>query len=115
MPDRHGELGLRKLLRDAETLIDRVALSVATNEPHFAAEWAEMVVPTFRRRQVPMDDLIRLCEGLRAAAASVLNDEETGAASAALDEAIRIFRWHRRIAGDARKRNPIAAFLYKGA
>jgi hypothetical protein len=25
-----------------------------------------------------------------------------------------VFNWHRRLAGDARKRNPILAALYKG-
>jgi len=40
---------------------------------------------------------------------------ELPAASQALDAAIGAYRWHRRIAGDARKRNPIIAFLYKGA
>ena len=115
MRDRLGELGLRKLLRDTETLIDRVALAVATNEPRFAGEWAEMVAPTYRRRRVPMDDLIGLGEGIRAAASSVLGPEEMRSADAAIDEAIRLFRWHRRLAGDARKRNPIIAFLYKGA
>ena len=31
-----------------------------------------------------------------------------------IDEAIAVFRWYRRLAGDARKRNPILAALYKG-
>ena len=35
--------------------------------------------------------------------------------NAAIDEAVRIFRWNRRIAGDARKRNRILQFFYKGA
>ena len=35
-------------------------------------------------------------------------------ADAAIDEAIKVFRWYRRLAGDARKRNPILAALYKG-
>ena len=62
-----------------------------------------------------MDDLIALCEGLRTAFTSVLAPGEVPAASEALDAAIGAYRWHRRIAGDARKRNPILAFLYKGA
>ena len=115
MRDRLGELGLRKLLRDAETFIDRVALAVAANDPHFTTAWAEFLAPTYRRRRVPMDDLIRLCEGIRAATGSVLDPAETIAAGKALDEAIRVFRGHRRIAGDARKRNRIITFLYKGA
>jgi hypothetical protein len=58
--------------------------------------------------------MIALCNGLRTAFASVLAPGELPPASAALDEAIAVYRWHRRIAGDARKRNPILALLYKG-
>ena len=34
---------------------------------------------------------------------------------AAIDAAIAVFKWNRRIAGDARKRNKLLQFLYKGA
>jgi hypothetical protein len=37
------------------------------------------------------------------------------ALDAAIDEAITVFKWHRRLAGDARKRHPLLAFIYKGA
>ena len=50
-----------------------------------------------------MDDLIALCEGLRAALPSVLAPGELPLAGEALDAAIEAYRWHRRIAGDARK------------
>ena len=33
----------------------------------------------------------------------------------ALDAAIKVFKWHRRLAGDGRKRNAFLAFIYKGA
>ena len=32
----------------------------------------------------------------------------------AIDAAIAKYRWHRRIAGDARKRNALLQLLYKG-
>jgi hypothetical protein len=115
MRDRHGVLGLRKLLRDTETLVDRLGIAVASNDPLVIAAWAEWVVPIYRRRRVPMDDLILLCDGLRLAVPAVLAPDERTIAGVALDEAVRVFRWHRRIAGDARKRNRILAALYKGA
>jgi hypothetical protein len=115
MQERHGALGLRKLLRDTETLVDRLGIAVGSNDPQAVAAWAEWVVPIFRRRRVPMDDLILLCDGLRLAVPAVLAPDERSIAEAALDEAVRVFRWHRRIAGDARKRNRILAALYKGA
>jgi hypothetical protein len=61
-----------------------------------------------------MDDLIALCEGLRAALPVTLSPTELPAASAALDRAIDAYRWHRRIAGDARKRNALLQLIYKG-
>jgi len=45
----------------------------------------------------------------------VLGPEEQAPANDALDAAIEVFRWHRRLAGDARKRNKILEFIYKGA
>jgi hypothetical protein len=36
-------------------------------------------------------------------------------ADAAIDAAITVYRWNRRLAGDARKRNAFLQLLYKGA
>ena len=112
---RHGELGLRKLLRDTEPLIDRLAIALAANDTTAVAAWADWISVTYRRRRVPMDDLALLCEGLRLAAPSILSPQEQAVANIALDEAIKVFRWNRRLAGDARKRNKLLALLYKGA
>ena len=113
--DRHDELALRRLLRDTEILIDRLALSIASNDPLPMREFADQVVPVYRRRRVSMDDLIKIFEGLRAAAGSFLTGDELAPLHAAIDEAIKVFKWHRRIAGDARKRNRFLEFIYKGA
>ena len=112
---RFDETGLRNLLRDAEVFVDRLALCVAGNDPYWLKEFADMSAPVFRRRKVPMDDVVRLLEALRAGAHGVLNDAETVPADAALDEAVAVYRWYRRLAGDARTRNRILAALYKGA
>jgi hypothetical protein len=113
--DRHDELALRKLLRDTQIFIERLALSVAANDPRPMSEFADQVVPVYRRRKVSMDDLIRLDEGLRAAAAPYLTGEEAAPMHAAIDAANAVFKWNRRIAGDARKRNKFLEFIYKGA
>jgi hypothetical protein len=113
--DRHGELGVRKLLRDTEPMIDRLAMAVAANDVNALAAWADWVAPLYRRRKVPMDDLIHLSEGLRLAAGSVLEPDELAVANEAIDEAVKVLRWNRRIAGDARRRNRILAAIYKGA
>ncbi len=111
---RHDEAGLRNLLRDAEVLLDRVALCVAGDDPQWLKEFAEHSVTVFRRRGVQMDDVIGLCEGLRASARGVLNDEEMAPATAGLDAAVAVFSWHRRISGDGHKRNRLSETLYKG-
>ena len=77
--------------------------------------WANQVAVLYRRRRVPMDDLVAIAEGLREASEAAVNPAERGPLETAIDEAIRTFRWYRRLAGDARKRNRILQFLYKGA
>ena len=114
MERRFDETGLRYLLRDAELLAERVAVSVETDRPDLAREYAEWTAPVYRRRGVSMDDVVALCEGLREAFPSVLAPGELPAADAALDAAIKAYRWHRRIAGDARHKNAFLQFLYKG-
>jgi hypothetical protein len=112
---RYDETGLRHLLRDTELLAERVALSVETGEPGLAREYAEWTAPVYRRNGTPMDALIALCHGLRAALPSILASTELSAAAEALDAAIGAYSWHRRIAGDARRKNAFLQFLYKGA
>ena len=114
MRERYDELGLRRLLRDTELLVERLALSVAANDPYFLRDYAVWTDIVYRRRRVPMDDLVALCEGIGTASASVLSTVEQAAAGEALDEAIEVYRWSRRLAGDARKKSAFLQFLYKG-
>ncbi len=114
MRTRYDEVGLRNLLRDAEVHVDRLALCVAGNDPHWLEHFADMTATVFRRRGVPMDDVVQLMEGLRAAARGVLSTEEMVPADAALDEAVRVYRWYRRLSGDARQKNRIIDAIYKG-
>jgi hypothetical protein len=113
--DRYDELGLRRLVRDTVTLIDRVVDAMAVGDPEPARVFAEAIPPVYRRRKVPMDDLINLCDSIRTAIAALLPGSEMPIVDAAVDAMIERLRWHRRIAGDARKRNPILAAIYKGA
>jgi hypothetical protein len=113
--DHNDEAGLRLLLRDTEVLVDLLAESVATGSVAAIRSWAEQASLIYRRRRVPMDNVIALCDGLREASQAVLTPVERPAADAALDAAIERLRWQRRIAGDARKRNRILQFIYKGA
>ena len=112
--ERYDEVGLRGRLHDAELLASRLALAVGRDDDAPMREYAEQATPVYRRKRVPLDDLIRLCEGLRAALPGVLSEAELAAAGRGLDGAIAAFRWNRRLAGDARKRNPLLDFIYKG-
>ena len=112
--ERNDEAGLRARLRDAQLLAERLSIAVGIDEPSSLREYAEMIAPVYRRKRVPMDDLIGLCEGLRSALLDVLSPAELATANVALDEAIAVLTWHRRLAGDARKKNAFLQFLYKG-
>ena len=113
--ERNDETGLRGRLRDAELLAERVAVCVAADDPASAREYADWTSPVYRRKGVPLDDLIQLCEGLRASLPIVLAPGERDEANAALDAAVGGYRWHRRLAGDARKKNAFIQAIYKGA
>ena len=112
--ERNDEVGLRQRLRDAQLLAERVALAVAAGDTTPVREYADWTAPVYRRKRVPLDDLISLCEGLRVALPGVLAPADLAEANAALDAAIAQYRWHRRLAGDARKRNAFLQFIYKG-
>ena len=112
--ERNDDAGLRARLRDAQLLAERLSIAVGIDEPSSLREYAEMIAPVYRRKWVPMDDLIGLCEGLRSALLGVLSPAELATANLALDEAITVLSWHRRLAGDARKKNAFLQFLYKG-
>jgi hypothetical protein len=112
--ERNDETGLRARLHDAELLAERLSVALGTGDPMPMREYADWTGPVYRRKKVPLGDLMNLCEGLRQALPDVLAPGELPEAGVALDEAIAVYKWHRRIAGDARKKNAFLQFLYKG-
>jgi hypothetical protein len=106
---------MRDFLRDAEVLVDRLAQCVAGDDPYWLKQFADQTATVFRRRGVGMDDVVRICEGLRVGARSVLSEAEMTPADRALDEAVTVYRWYRRLGGDVRKRNRLLHAIYKGA
>jgi hypothetical protein len=112
---RYDELGLRRLLRDTLALVDVVVDTIAANDPSPARTFGDAIPPAYRRRRVPMDDLIGLCEGIRHAGSAMIDLADRAGVDLAVDTLIERFRWHRRLAGDGRKRNRILAAIYKGA
>jgi hypothetical protein len=112
--ERNDETGLRARAHDATLLAEQVAICVAADDPAPVRDYAESTSPVYRRKAVPLGDLIALCEGLRDALPIALAPAEMPLADRALDAAIEQFRWHRRLAGDARRKNPLLQFIYKG-
>ena len=113
--DRHSELTRQSLLADLEAFVDRLVTAISSGDPHAMATFADLVAVRYRKRKISMADVITLCEGLRRAGAAVVEPGSTPALDAAIDEAIAVFKWHGRLAGDARKKHPLLSFIYKGA
>lgn len=114
MRTRYDEVGLRNLLGDVEVHVDRLVMCVAGGDSHWLKHFADQASTVFRRRRVGMDDVVRLMEGLRAAVRGALSPDEMAVADEAIDEAVKVYHWYRRLSGDARKRNPILDKLYRG-
>jgi hypothetical protein len=91
-----------------------IADAVAADAPDVVRDLADESAPVFRRRQVAMDDMVAILEGLRSACPTVLSPVEMATADRAIDAGIEQFLVFRKLAGDARKRNPILAAIYKG-
>ena len=115
LKERHSDLVREALLADLVAFQDRLVTAISSGDPHAMATFADMVAVRYRKRKIPMDDVVTLCEGLRRAAAAVTEPAALPALDTAIDEAIAVFKWHRRLAGDARKRNTFLKFIYKGA
>ena len=115
MRERHDDLVREALLSDLQAFADRLIVAVSSGDPSAMATFADLVAVRYRKRKIPMDDAVTLCEGLRRAAAAVVEPGAQPSIDEAIDAAIAVFRWHRRLAGDARKRNPLLAAIYKGA
>ena len=112
---RYDEAGLRQLLRDAELLAERVALCVETGDPALAREYAEWTAPLYRRRVRPDGRPHRPVRGPAGGAPERprAGRDRRRPATRSTRRSTR-YRWHRRIAGDARKRNALLQLLYKG-
>ena len=113
--DRVGDLGLRRLLRDAEVVLQKLGESVGAGSVAPLKNFTEHATPTWRRRRISMDDVTDLYEGLRVAVAATISGDAARFADQALSEGIAVLKWHRRLGGDTRKRNRILKAIYKGA
>lgn len=112
--DRHDELMLRRFLRDYEQHIEQLARAIETGEDRFVVVYGETLVPTFRRRDVRMNDVVTLLRGLEEAAVGLVGSSQSSAVRAPFEAWIARMRRHRRLPGD-HKGNAVVRFIWKGA
>jgi hypothetical protein len=111
---RYDEVGLRRLLRDGELLVERLAMCLGSGDTRRLTDYAEWIVPIYRRRGVPLMDLSAICAGIRETVEPLLGPDEIEAATRSLDAARAVFKRNSRVAGDRRKRNALWKWMYRG-
>jgi hypothetical protein len=111
---RYDDAGLRRLLRDGELLVERLAMCLGSNDDRWLSEYAEWIAPIYRRRRVPLNDLSALCAGIGRTVEPILTPDEFTAATRSLEAATAVFRRTSRIAGDRHKRNTLWKWMYRG-
>ena len=114
LPERYDELTLRKLLRDYDRHIEQLARAVETGEDHFVVAYGETLVPTYRRRNVRMNDVVSLLRGLEDAAVALGPAAEAESIRVPMEAWVERMRHHRRLPGD-HVGNKLVRFIWKGA
>jgi hypothetical protein len=114
LADRYGQLTLRQLLRDYQQHVQQLARALETGEARYVTEYAEWLVPIYRRRKVRVNDVATLLNGLREAALSVLPASGVEPTRLVIEQWIARIRGHRRLPGD-HQGNAVVRFLFKGA
>jgi hypothetical protein len=111
---RYDEVGLRRLLSDGGLLAERLAMCLGSSNDRWLTEYAEWIVPIYRRRGVPLADLGALCSGIAETVEPLLGADELAAAKRSLEAARVIFKRDGRLAGDSHKRNALWKWMYRG-
>ena len=111
---RYDETQLRLLLRDCDRHLLQLASALEHGDVDPMTTYVSMIVPLYRRRRMPLEDLATLLLGIRDAVVAVLTPAEGEAAAAITEIALSTLERPRHLAGD-RPGNPIVRFLWKGA
>jgi hypothetical protein len=117
MPDfqsRYDDAALRHFLRDYDRHIEQLARALETGEDVYVTNYGEWLMPLYRRRHVPVTDLMALLAGLQQAAAGVLAPAENDAADEMFKRWAARLREHGRLPGD-HKGNSVLRFFWKAA
>jgi len=110
----YDELAMRRFLRDYDRHVEQLARGIETGDPYYTAQYGEWLVPVYRRREVPMKDVMALVGGLREAAATVLTPAVNEAAEPLFAAWIAKLKHHQRLPGD-HQGNKVVRFFWKGA
>ncbi len=114
LSSRYDDTQLRLLLRDCNQHLLQLASALEHGDLDPMTTYVSMIVPLYRRRRMPLEDLATVLLGLRDAVVAVLPPAEGAAATAVTEIALSTLERPRHLAGD-RPRNPILRFLWKGA
>ncbi len=114
LSERYDELMLRTFLRDYERHIEQLARAIETGEERFVVVYGETLVPTYRRRDVRMNDVVSLLRGLQEAAVALGPAADAEVVRAPMDAWVERMRHHRRLPGD-HEGNKAVRFIWKGA
>jgi hypothetical protein len=112
--DRYDDDQLRLFLRDYQSHVEQLAKALETGEDYYVTSYGEWLVPVYRRRKVPMADVMAMLAGLQAASATVLSPDEAKAAEDLIVQWVTTLKNHQRLAGD-HKGNSVIRFFWKGA
>lgn len=112
--ERYDDNMLRLLLRDSERHLEQLARSMESGRDYYVTGYAEWLVPVYRRRRIPMRDLMALLAGLQVAVATVLTPSERDAADSFFESWNDTLKHHQRLPGD-HKGNKLIRFFWKGA
>ncbi|MEO6349913.1 MAG: hypothetical protein ABIP53_04605 [Candidatus Limnocylindrales bacterium] len=112
--ERYDETSLRLFLRDFQTHVDQLAKALETGQDYYVVSYGEWLVPVYRRREVPMADVMAMLRGLRSAAATVLTPDEREIVDGLFDRWFVTLKHHQRLPGD-HKGNALIRFFWKGA
>ena len=99
---------MRRFLRDYDRHIEQLVRAVETGDAH-TQMYGEWLVPVYRRREVPMKDVIALVRGLRCEAATVPTPNEAADAEALFERWIDRLQHHGRLPGDHRGNSSCAS------
>ena len=104
----------RRFLRDFQQHLEQLARALETGQARLVTEYAEWLMPIYRRRHVPVVDQTALLGGLQQAAASVLTPEDGHALGELMDAWRARLKLHQALPGD-HQGNKVVRLIWKGA